>query len=136
MRRITAALLALVCISFVACNEGKPADTPAQTTDGGSTAANGTFSDLKATVDAVKGYYGDGTEFIFMADEYSDEVLMYTYGLMDEKFVSAVEDFVLTECDGMSADTFAVVKFKAGTALKEKVNTKPEKKSGKKSKKK
>ena len=50
-----------------------------------------------------------------MADEYSDEVLQFTYGLMDGKFMDAVEDFVLTECDGMSADTFAVVKFKAGT---------------------
>ena len=34
---------------------------------------------------------------------------------MDDKYTSAAEDFVLTECDGMSADTFAVVKFKSGT---------------------
>ncbi|MBQ7826776.1 MAG: DUF4358 domain-containing protein [Clostridia bacterium] len=118
-KRIIAAVLALVCLSFAACNEKSPADTPANTT--GGTAAvpgkteGGTFPDLNATADAVKQYYGENVEFIFMADEYSDEVLQFTYGLMDGKFMDAVEDFVLTECDGMSADTFAVVKFKAGT---------------------
>lgn len=119
IRKITAALLALVCLSFAACDDAEPADTPAQSTEAGTKAPEnsegGTFPDLTATVDAVKGYYGETVEFIFKADEYSDEVLMFTYGLMDDKFVSAVDDFVLTECDGMSADTFAVVKFKAGT---------------------
>lgn len=118
-KRIIAAVLALICLSFAACNDGEPADTPAKTTDGGTNAPEntngGSFPDLSATVEAVKPYYGENVEFIFMTDEYSDEVLQFTYGLMDDKFVDAVEDFVLTECDGMSADTFAVVKFKAGT---------------------
>jgi len=120
IKRLTAAALALLCLSLAACNDtdtDKPADNTAQTT--GAVAENGdktgTFGDLKAVADAVKGFYGEDMEFIFMDDEYSDEVLMFTYGLMEDKFVSAVEDFVLTECDGMSADTFAIVKFKAGT---------------------
>lgn len=103
LRKIIAVMLALLCLSFVACKE---------TADEAPAAA---FGDLKATVEAVKGYYGENMEYIFMEDEYSDEVLMFTYGLMEDKFVDAVEDFVLSECDGMSADTFAVVKFKAGT---------------------
>ena len=94
-----------------------------KTTSGvGTTAApsasqsdDGMFSDLHKTVDAVRGYYGDTVKFVFSEDEYSDEVLEYTYGIYDERFTSAVDSFVLSECDGMRADTFAVVRFKSGT---------------------
>ncbi len=119
-KRIIAALLAAACLSFAACSD----DTgDAKTTEkvSGTTAAENadtekrTFPDLHKIADSVKEFYGENVEFIFAEDEYSDEVLMFTYGLMDEKFVNAVEGYVLTECDGMSADTFAIVTFKAGT---------------------
>ena len=115
-RRITAAALALMCLSCAACNDTGNGDA-AQTTAASQNddVKNGTFGDLKAVVESVKEYYDEGMEYIFMEDEYSDEVLMFTYGLMEDKFVNAVEDFVLSECSGMSADTFAIVKFKAGT---------------------
>lgn len=98
-------------------------ENDAKTTSGvGTTAApsasqsdDGMFSDLHKTVDAVRGYYGDTVKFVFSEDEYSDEVLEYTYGIYDERFTSAVDSFVLSECDGMRADTFAVVRFKSGT---------------------
>ena len=117
IKRLTAATLALMCLSFAACNDtDKQSSDTVQTTAAAADSGDKTgTSDLKAIADSVKGFYGENTEFIFMEDEYSDEVLMFTYGLMEDKFVDAVEDFVLTECDGMSADTFAIVKFKAGT---------------------
>ncbi len=120
-RIIAAVLFAALCLSFAACGGDKPEnDDPAGTVaetvaDANKGDASGTFPDLAAAVDSVKEYYSDNVTFVFKADEYSDEVLMYTYGLMDDKFVEAVDDFVLSECDGMSADTFAIVKFKSGT---------------------
>lgn len=93
-------IAAVMSLSIVSCSDKEEA---------------GTFPDLTKTVESVKQYYGENVEFIFKADEYSEEVLMYSYGLMDEKYTEAVENFVLTECDGMSADTFAVIKFKSGT---------------------
>lgn len=118
-RRIIAAFLAAACLSFAACDD-KKAEGEATTQAGGTAAeqgdtAEGTFSDLHKVVDNVKGFYGENVEFIFTEDEYSDEVLMFTYGLMEDKFVEAVESYVLTECDGMSADTFAIITFKDGT---------------------
>ena len=120
LRVIAAMLLLAVSVSFAACSdEGGEAKSTEKVTEsapaGTADSAEGTFGDLHAIVDGVKEYYGDTVEFIFTEDEYSDEVLMYTYGLMDDKFVNAVESYVLTECDGMSADTFAIVTFKSGT---------------------
>lgn len=73
------------------------------------------FADLHAVADSVKEFYGDGIEFVFDDDEYSDEVLEYTYGIYEERMTSAIDGFVLTECDGMRADTFALVRFREGT---------------------
>ncbi len=123
---ITAFLILSLCLSFAACGEDKddnknPVDsTVADGSDekGDTPEVNGTFPDLKGVVDSVKEYYGENLTFVFMEDEYSDEVLMYTYGLYDDKYVDAVSNFVLTECDGMSADTFAVITFKSGTDKK------------------
>lgn len=120
LRIIAAALFCALCLSLAACGDSgvKTGDSAKTDVTTGAVVDIGdasVFSDLKSTVESVKEYYGDNVTFVFKADEYSDEVLMYTYGLFDDKFVSAVEDFVLSECDGMSADTFAVVKFKTGT---------------------
>lgn len=120
VKRIIAAILAAACLSFAACSDGKDeGDKTAQTT-AGTTAENtvgieSKFSDLKATVDSVKGFYSENVEFLFTEDEYSEDVLIFTYGLEDEKFINATESFVVTECEGMIADTFAVINFKAGT---------------------
>lgn len=131
LRNFVAALLAVLCLSAVACggdNTGDPAKTDASTgistgaaigtadqTTGETEAPAGDAADLSAIVDSVKQYYADTVTFVMKADEYSEEVLMYTYGLYDEKYTSAVTDFVLSECDGMSADTFALIKFAEGT---------------------
>lgn len=120
IRIIATALLCAVCISFAACGDGGVKNNASAKTDVSTGAGEdreeiSAFSNLESVAESVKDYYGDNVTFVFKSDEYSDEVLMYTYGLMDDKFVSAVEDFVLSECDGMSADTFAVVRFKAGT---------------------
>lgn len=112
-RKILILALCVLCLFSVACKKDNgPTGSEPQST--GENAAS-KFADLPAVVDSVKGFYDETVEFIYMNDEFSDEVLMFTYGLMDDKFVDAVDDFVLTECDGMSADTFAIVRFKAGT---------------------
>ncbi len=106
-----AAFLLIAAICLTACKAGGTApEAPEQT----GTAAE-SVSDLSRIADSVRGYYGDGLRLVFKEDEYSDEVLMFTYGLMDDRYTDAVEDFVLSECDGMSADTFALIVFKDGT---------------------
>lgn len=122
IKRIIAAVLAVVSLSLAACS-GEDAGKGDTTTTAPSTAKETTeavedtrtFPDLHAVADKVKGYYNENVEFIFTEDEYSDEVLMFTYGLYEDKFVNAVDSYVLTECDGMVADTFAIVNFKEGT---------------------
>lgn len=73
------------------------------------------IGDVGAMEAKVASFYSDSVEFVSMEDEYSDEVFMFRYWLEDEKFYSAAEDFVLSECEGMSAETFAAIKFKEGT---------------------
>jgi len=119
-KRIITALLAVACLSFAACSGGeddnkKTAQTTTETASGNTDSGNSAFSDLKGTVDGVKEFYSDDVEFLFTEDEYSEDVLIFTYGLEDEKFINATESFVVTECDGMLADTFAVINFKKGT---------------------
>ncbi len=117
-KRILAALLAAACLSFAACSggDGEGNKTTQTTTETkGETPAAEKFADLRKTVDSVKGFYNDGVSFLFTEDEYSEDTLIFTYGLEDEKFIAATESFVVTECEGMLADTFAVVKFKDGT---------------------
>lgn len=53
--------------------------------------------------------------FTYMQDEYSEEVLMYMYGIEDESLIESIEDFVLSQRSGMYAATFAIIQFKDGT---------------------
>lgn len=53
--------------------------------------------------------------FNYKSDAYSEEVLMYMYGVENENDANAIEDFVLSERSGMSASTFSIIKFKSGT---------------------
>ena len=53
--------------------------------------------------------------FTYMQDDYSEEVLMYMYGVEDEALIANIEDFVLSQLSGMFAATFAVIRFKEGT---------------------
>ena len=50
-------------------------------------------------------------EFNYKSDEYSEEILMYMYGIDDEEIIAKIDDFVLSERSGMSASTFAVIRF-------------------------
>lgn len=54
-------------------------------------------------------------EFNYKSDEYSEEILMYMYGVEDDELIDSIEDFVLSERSGMSASTFSVIRFKNGT---------------------
>lgn len=55
--------------------------------------------------------------FTYMQDEYSEEVLMYMYGIEDQAIIDNIEDFVLSQRSGMYAATFAVIQFKSGTDI-------------------
>ncbi len=118
-RIIMSVLLCALCLSFAACGENNADKENDAAVSGSAEAENdggsGTFTDLPGIAESVREYYGDGMTYVFKADEYSDEVLEFTYGLYDERFTDAVDDFVLSEYDGMSADTFAIVTFKKGT---------------------
>lgn len=105
MKRVIIIIAALLmCVSVIGCS-GK-----AEEKDNVST-----VGDISAMEAKVASFYSDSVEFVSMEDEYSDEVFMFRYLLEDEKFYSAAEDFVLSECEGMSAETFAAIKFKEGT---------------------
>lgn len=106
---IAAFLVAVTCLT--SCQTGGTSPEAPEQTDSSAE----TLTELHKIADSVRGYYGDGLKLVFKEDEYSDEVLAFTYGLMDDKYTDAVEDFVLSECDGMSADTFALIVFKDGT---------------------
>ncbi len=54
-------------------------------------------------------------EFTYKSDDYSEEVLMYMYGIEDEDIIAQIDDFVLSERSGMSASTFAVIRFNENT---------------------
>lgn len=81
-------------------------------------AACGEKNDKKITapiadvVSAVKDAadYAD-VYFVSKADEYSDEVLSYQYGITDEALTAKITDFILSEPDSLSAKTFAVILF-------------------------
>ena len=53
--------------------------------------------------------------FTYMEDDYSNEILMFMYGIEDEDIIASIDDFVLSERSGMSASTFAVIRFRNGT---------------------
>ncbi len=111
MKKLLALILALLTLSLLAAckstEETPAADTPA---------------DLHTLTDSVKGFFADGTEFVFSADEESaNDTLIFNYFVEDEEVLAAVSDYVLSVTDGMTADTFAVVRFKDGTP-KETVN--------------
>jgi hypothetical protein len=55
-------------------------------------------------------------EFTYKSDEYSEEILMFMYGIEDENVIDQIDDFVLSERSGMSASTFAIIRFKDDTA--------------------
>lgn len=54
-------------------------------------------------------------EFTYKSDDYSEEVLMFMYGIEDEDVIAEIDDFVLSERSGMSASTFAVIRFSENT---------------------
>ena len=92
----------LMCFALVCCGGKKDA------------ADSTTIPDVASMKDKVKGFYGENVEFIAKADEYSNEVFQFSYQLEDEKFFAAAEDYLLTQCDGMSAETFVAIKFRDG----------------------
>lgn len=117
-----AAIASLVMLA--SCGGSDNAVTPTESANDGVSISQetsaphsdgGRFPDLHKTADAVREYYGDTVKFVFSEDEYSSEVLEYTYGIYDDSITSAVDSFVLSECDGMRADTFAVIRFVPGT---------------------
>ena len=75
-----------------------------------------TLDDLHQTVEkACAAADFSNLEFNFKSDDYSEEILMYMYGVEDEDLIDSIEDFVLSERSGMSASTFSVIRFKSGT---------------------
>ena len=80
----------------------------------GAKTLNGTLAEI--TEKACNAADFSSASFTYMSDEYSDEVLMFTYGLEDEAVCNAVEDFVLSSRSGMFAATFAVIRFKDGSS--------------------
>ena len=73
----------------------------------------GSLSDITTKACAAADF--SSVSFTYMQDEYSEEVLMYMYGIEDETALSAIEDFVVSERSGMYAATFAAIDFKDGT---------------------
>jgi len=73
----------------------------------------GSLSDI--TAKACSAADLSSVSFTYMQDEYSEEVLMYMYGIEDENTLASIEDFVVSERSGMYAATFAVIDFKDGT---------------------
>jgi len=128
-KRIIALLTAVLCLSFASCNVEDKNDTNATDTkaatakvSGESVISDGTEdvpesdeNDMKAVVGSVKEFYAEDTKFVYKADDDADDnyEFMFTYYFEDEKFLSAVSDYVLTVGEGV--DTFAMITFKEGT---------------------
>lgn len=113
-KRIIAFLLAALCLSFAACSNNDKGDA-ADTTATGTSEVKAETETISGMVDKVKEYYAEGTNFVYKADDDKEENMdfMFTYFFEDEKYLAAVEDYVLTVGDGV--DTFAVIRFKEGT---------------------
>jgi len=81
----------------------------------GSTATlDGSMAEIVAKAEKAADF--SSVTFTYLADDYSDEVLMFTYGLEDETLYNTVEDFVLSSRSGMFAATFSVIRFANGTS--------------------
>ena len=100
MKKTVIIVLAFVMFCFVGCSQtsGTLSGTLPEIVDNACSAAD--FSSVS---------------FIYMKDAYSEETLMYMYGIEDEAILDSIVDFVLSERSGMYAATFAVIQFKDGT---------------------
>lgn len=74
---------------------------------------DGTLSEIVEKACAASDF--SSVSFTYMQDDFSDEILMYMYGVEDDTLIDYIDDFVLCQRSGVSAATFAVIRFKDGT---------------------
>ena len=115
-KRMIALLLAGLCLSFAGCEKADDVKTDGTAAKTEAVTGDAEGADTMASmVEKVKSYYSEDTVFVTKAEDDKDENVefMFTYFFEDEKYLAAVEDYVLSVGDGV--DSFACITFKDGT---------------------
>lgn len=105
MKKLSLFLALLLCVlTFAAC--------------GGEKATENKFAysltDIKATCE--NNFDFNGGYFYLDTDEYSEDILMYQYGIEDEAVIESIDSFLLSTPGTNSAKTLAILIFKDGTS--------------------
>ena len=130
MKKLLITVLTISIAVLASCAAKEPTDSKNDTTtttvkteqttlsdsDETTAAKSDEASDIHRLADAAlaAANFDEAPSLVFKADEYSDDVLMFAYGV--EENTEAVSDFVLSEAPSRSANTVAYLVFADGTS--------------------